>query len=81
MNPGESIKLGYKFQFHKGTIRTICSMTISNLMRNFNSIKVRLELSGVSPAEFSGSFQFHKGTIRTQDSMGGYYESGKISIP
>ena len=33
----------YKFQFHKGTIRTIVIILILLLTFNFNSIKVRLE--------------------------------------
>ena len=32
------------FQFHKGTIRTICLNDYYKLNRNFNSIKVQLEL-------------------------------------
>ena len=32
------------FQFHKGTIRTMCSEVPSLVVRDFNSIKVRLEL-------------------------------------
>ena len=33
------------FQFHKGTIRTNVSGLFVRLLRNFNSIKVRLEQS------------------------------------
>ena len=34
----------FLFQFHKGTIRTIPYMPDGVFFRNFNSIKVRLEL-------------------------------------
>ena len=36
------------FQFHKGTIRTTAKETFAISVTNFNSIKVRLELSRVS---------------------------------
>ena len=54
-----------KFQFHKGTIRTIGFAEKAFKNYHFNSIKVRLE----QPKHDSDSsifiFQFHKGTIRT----------------
>ena len=40
VNPGDTLKL---FQFHKGTIKTIYLCKIGDLIRNFNSIKVRLK--------------------------------------
>ena len=33
-----------KFQFHKGTIRTVQSSGTTRIVSDFNSIKVRLEL-------------------------------------
>ena len=55
-----------KFQFHKGTIRTgVGSPCMSEFMRDFNSIKVRLELQSSFLARLLIRFQFHKGTIRT----------------
>ena len=33
------------FQFHKGAIRTMSRASIDELVNNFNSIKVRLELT------------------------------------
>ena len=55
-----------EFQFHKGTIRTVISITSFLLFANFNSIKVQLEPFSrdilTSPVK---TFQFHKGTIRT----------------
>ena len=35
----------YKFQFHKGTIRTPPSLDLTKVLLHFNSIKVRLELA------------------------------------
>ena len=32
-----------RFQFHKGTIKTALSVCDSELLKNFNSIKVRLK--------------------------------------
>ena len=57
--------LKYKFQFHKGTIRTFYGAFGDNRIINFNSIKVRLELTYFSTCFISSKFQFHKGTIRT----------------
>ena len=54
------------FQFHKGTIRTLCPFLASLPLRHFNSIKVQLELCGsFSFPKRNELFQFHKGTIRT----------------
>ena len=57
----------HSFQFHKGTIRTF-SLFIHAILhhKNFNSIKVRLELYQDSLTYNHRSFQFHKGTIRTR---------------
>ena len=57
-----------KFQFHKGTIRTL--LELHNLFKvpHFNSIKVRLELLVVLLLTRFALFQFHKGTIRTRAS-------------
>ena len=54
-----------RFQFHKGTIRTWCSMRSTTLTIYFNSIKVRLEPLACNILFDIASFQFHKGTIRT----------------
>ena len=53
------------FQFHKGTIRTSVVVACPRPFANFNSIKVRLELSSRSRTSNAVWFQFHKGTIRT----------------
>ena len=37
------------------------------LLLNFNSIKVRLELTPQATPNVTPEFQFHKGTIRTQN--------------
>ena len=55
----------YKFQFHKGTIRTSYGDKWDWLDFHFNSIKVRLEPGFSSEVSFYHVFQFHKGTIRT----------------
>ena len=39
----------YKFQFHKGTIKTILTSLSLLWLINFNSIKVRLKLRGGAP--------------------------------
>ena len=38
-------------------------------MKNFNSIKVRLEHNETSPTTLMLEFQFHKGAIRTVDQL------------
>ena len=54
------------FQFHKGAIRTNWDIIhIGILMKNFNSIKVRLEHSDFCSQIEAHLFQFHKGAIRT----------------
>ena len=56
----------HAFQFHKGAIRTSCGEGHISKVLNFNSIKVRLERSGVEFGELvEQKFQFHKGAIRT----------------
>ena len=37
------------FQFHKGTIRTVIMLSVSLILSNFNSIKVRLERNHQMP--------------------------------
>ena len=72
----------YKFQFHKGAIRTFLAEEFQvTLVDYFNSIKVRLELL-VRDSFSSGStaFQFHKGAIRTQKADC-YFNDYYISIP
>ena len=69
---GTSLPLTYDdigFQFHKGTIRTKRESMMRLRLIDFNSIKVRLELTDKrvqSPRRLP--FQFHKGTIRTYHS-------------
>ena len=55
-----------RFQFHKGTIRTIEVCNSDKSRYNFNSIKVRLEPYAYAVFRSYVSFQFHKGTIRTK---------------
>ena len=45
VTPATQSELNLEFQFHKGTIRTLC--LVANLLNvyHFNSIKVRLELT------------------------------------
>ena len=69
------------FQFHKGAIRTSgirCEQKLG--CYNFNSIKVRLELTLGDDGNGKLIFQFHKGAIRTKDSQVGKSRS-RISIP
>ena len=58
-------RLLWKFQFHKGTIKTdrILHHAIMNV--NFNSIKVRLKPLSWRRGVATHLFQFHKGTIKT----------------
>ena len=51
--------------FHKGAIKTGRCSENRGVARNFNSIKVRLELHPYPCALPPGGFQFHKGAIRT----------------
>ena len=55
----------YGFQFHKGAIRTFVSFWGRVLYKDFNSIKVRLELYNKTYELETNTFQFHKGAIRT----------------
>ena len=55
----------FKFQFHKGTIRTDASMEAMLARAYFNSIKVQLEPLIILKHAVVSKFQFHKGTIRT----------------
>mgnify|MGYP004539954787 CR=1 FL=1 len=54
-----------QFQFHKGAIRTPVISAISLEDIDFNSIKVRLELTANVFVNNAYEFQFHKGAIRT----------------
>ena len=54
-----------RFQFHKGTIRTMKTKYCILPIRCFNSIKVRLERLPGRAVRTWCAFQFHKGTIRT----------------
>ena len=61
----------YKFQFHKGTIKTfVKSCCILLQLLHFNSIKVRLKLSENYLPNVGNVFQFHKGTIKTSGRAG-----------
>ena len=61
------MRLGLKFQFHKGTIKTGVDMTAAPAEGHFNSIKVRLKQSKQKRRKRENQFQFHKGTIKTQE--------------
>ena len=56
-----------KFQFHKGTIKTLFNSADDSrpAIRDFNSIKVRLKHRGTRARVGILLFQFHKGTIKT----------------
>ena len=70
------------FQFHKGTIKPkgITQQEIAN--KNFNSIKVRLNLSSSQqrPLRYV-KFQFHKGTIKPKKKRKKKLTHNLISIP
>ena len=70
-----------KFQFHKGTIRTVVLKPVLPSALDFNSIKVRLEQNRPNNNTAAQRvFQFHKGTIRTKESS--FKDVAKnISIP
>ena len=68
------------FQFHKGTIRTLTTPNFGEYMRDFNSIKVQLELAIPLCHTLPHIFQFHKGTIRTNQQQG-RRQDNHISIP
>ena len=55
-----------EFQFHKGTIKTLCCCFLTQVVHYFNSIKVRLKLLDTILTIMVAKFQFHKGTIKTQ---------------
>ena len=56
-----------RFQFHKGSIKTVLSAWIGNFYCHFNSIKVRLRREGRDKGRTkASSFQFHKGSIKTR---------------
>ena len=57
----------FRFQFHKGTIKTQNTDQLLTVhIINFNSIKVRLKQNFNLDDKFGVSlFQFHKGTIKT----------------
>ena len=54
-----------KFQFHKGTIKTLQMKLYAAYIQNFNSIKVRLKPQMKCLMSSCETFQFHKGTIKT----------------
>ena len=57
-----------KFQFHKGTIKTLlCMLLYSFVSLYFNSIKVQLKRHFRRKSAWALQFQFHKGTIKTVD--------------
>ena len=70
-----------KFQFHKGTIRTLSRKKNSLIFSYFNSIKVQLELMMPTYYDNENIFQFHKGTIRTSGKLHLSVTGACISIP
>ena len=56
---------GKRFQFHKGTIKTLLTLSKLSFHSHFNSIKVRLKPLEETNEEAFAEFQFHKGTIKT----------------
>ena len=71
-----------EFQFHKGTIRTHDEAEeLFRILKNFNSIKVRLEPVSQHVGEENVPFQFHKGTIRTCPRSPEGVRDSQISIP
>ena len=55
-----------KFQFHKGTSKTLVCLYLIWMLLRFNSIKVRVKRAGLLSGAGSVMFQFHKGTSKTQ---------------
>ena len=55
-----------RFQFHKGTIKTVLLIQMLLLFLHFNSIKVRLKRMAAGIFYEYVQFQFHKGTIKTK---------------
>ena len=70
------------FQFHKGTIRTRDARNYPTPHRDFNSIKVRLELSGL-PICKNGFIYFNSIKVRLEpwDCSTFYQHPYEISIP
>ena len=75
-----SYGLIFKFQFHKGTIKTRVRKAGKGLITNFNSIKVQLKPVRPLRGTSGTAFQFHKGTIKTT-SIQGNVQYLRISIP
>ena len=60
----DEAKTLYKFQFHKGSIKSCMYYIFESLFFRFNSIKVRLK-ELVEQSYFDTiAFQFHKGSIK-----------------
>ena len=78
---GTRCNRGPLFQFHKGTIRTFCVISLFGRVGHFNSIKVRLERCRPRNARSRPTFQFHKGTIRTWEPSARRWTLTQISIP
>ena len=56
-----------RFQFHKGTIKTMLTSNSNSRLQYFNSIKVQLRLLSQRLTQKKILlFQFHKGTIKTK---------------
>ena len=68
------------FQFHKGTIKTQTSQSLTSHSTNFNSIKVQLKHGAENIRDHTPQFQFHKGTIKTTIATA-YQDKSYISIP
>ena len=65
-----------RFQFHKGTIRTWCSMRSTTLTIYFNSIKVRLELY-LPDAKACDNGNFNSIKVRLEPPV----NSGALAVP
>ena len=76
-----SLRSPLRFQFHKGTIKTIILTVFCLVLSNFNSIKVRLKLLIFQRIiNRMRKFQFHKGTIKTE-TLQSNIDAAYISIP
>ena len=53
------------FQFHEGPIKTYLCIKINNVVKCFNSMKVRLKQVNVRYNKTPTKFQFHEGPIKT----------------
>ena len=75
--------LRIRFQFHKGTIKTLLKfLTMFLLFTDFNSIKVQLKPNLFTDLQTPVVvFQFHKGTIKTQSFNIPMKVRAGISIP